>query len=143
MADALVQLGAIRGQAGRVHVVLTGLVVRDTGKGLRSPYPEFGSELLAGLHEKLVAPAHRGFFRSRTTCPVCSTALDGLPAQSVGIATEVTLQSIPPVQVDLAIPGVFCPTCRMQLVLLDDRKVASDLSDALIAALKSAAIKPG
>jgi hypothetical protein len=143
MADALVQLGAIRGQAGRVHVVLTGVTFREQGKSRRYPYPEFGAELIEALHGKFVAPRHRGFFRSATACPACSTRLDGLPAQALGIATEVALRSIPPIQVDLAIPGVFCPTCRMQLVLLDDRKVASDLSDALIAALKSAAIKPG
>jgi hypothetical protein len=143
MTDGLRQLDAIRGQAGDVHVVLRGVTCREAGKGLRYPYPEFGAELIEALHRNLVAPRHRGLLRSTLACPACSTRLDGAPIQSIGIATEVALRSIPPVQCDLAIPGLFCPGCRMQLVRVDDRKVDSNLSDALIAAFKSAGIKPG
>jgi hypothetical protein len=143
MTDELRQLDTIRGKAGAVHVVLAGLAYRETARGRRYPYPEFGAELIEALHRKLVAPAHRGLIRSTLACPVCATRLEGLANQPIGIATEVELRSIPPVQVDLAIPGLFCPGCRMQLVRLDDRRVVSDLSDALIAAFTSAGIKPG
>jgi uncharacterized protein YbaR (Trm112 family) len=143
MTDELRQLDEIRGRAGAVHVVLTGLTCRETSRGRRYPYPEFGAELVEALHGKLVAPRHRGLIRSTLACPVCATRLDGLANQPIGIATEVALGSFPPVQVDLAIPGLFCPGCRMQLVRLDDRSVDSNLGDALIAAFKSAGIKPG
>lgn len=143
MTDEVRQLEAIRGRAGAVHVVLTGLTCRETSRGRRYPYPEFGAELIEALHRKLVAPRRCGLIRSTPACPRCATRLGGVANQQIGIATEVSLRSMPPVQLDLAIPGLFCPGCRTQLVRLDDRTVDSNLSDALIAAFTSAGIEPG
>ena len=40
-------------------------------------------------------------------------------------------------------PGRTCPACGHAVVLIGDRDIASDVSDALIEAFQSEAIKPG
>jgi hypothetical protein len=40
-------------------------------------------------------------------------------------------------------PGITCPSCHRALTRIDDRAVASDLSDALIDAFTVASLVPG
>jgi hypothetical protein len=74
---------------------------------------------------------------------VCATSLDGIPGTQVGMAVDVALSRIPPISVEVEMPGIRCPGCARSLVSIDDRAIASDLSDALIAAFKTAGIAPG
>jgi hypothetical protein len=140
--DTLRPLGPLDGRSRDVHVTLTGVTSRKTSEGTRYPYPEFGSDFIEALHRELPAPRHKGIFRSRV-CPVCATSLDGIPGTQVGVAVNVALSRIPPISVEVEMPGFRCPGCARSLVSTDDRAIDSDLSDALIAALTSAGIAPG
>ena len=144
MADAAGErLGPISGRAGAVTVTLTDLTFRASDGGRRFAYPGFGSDLIEALHKALVGPRRRGLLRSTLVCPSCDTRLEGLQHEQVMVTTEVVLKRVPPIAVDVDMPGVTCPGCRRPLVLIDDRAVASELSDALIDAFKSAGILPG
>ena len=141
MADALGRLDEIRGRAGDVTVILHGLTVRDTPEGRRFPYGDFTAQFLQALHERLTKPRGGGVFRPGISCRSCRTKLDERWTRPVGVATEVALGRIPPIQVDLAMPGIVCPSCGTQMVRMHDRNVESDLSDALIAAFDSVALR--
>jgi DNA-directed RNA polymerase subunit RPC12/RpoP len=145
MADAgTTRLASIRGRAGAVTVVLTGLTVLDGPDGPRRlPYPAFPTEFLEALRGRLVSPRRRGLLRSGIACPSCGAALHDGASQPVGVATEVWLRDLEPVQVDLAVPGIVCPRCRMQVVRVDDPQLASDLGDAVNAAFRKAEVDPG
>jgi hypothetical protein len=82
-------------------------------------------------------------FRSTLVCPSCETSLQDIAIGSVPVTTEVALSGIAPIRVELEMPGVRCPGCGRSLVMINDRAVASDLSDALIDAFAAAAITPG
>jgi hypothetical protein len=69
--------------------------------------------------------------------------LDGSPPEAVTVAVELELPAIPPLGIEVQMPGIRCPGCGPNLVRLDDRNVESDLSDALIDALSSAGLNPG
>ncbi len=137
------RLGPTVGRAGKVSVTLTDLSFRETGKGRRFPYGEFGPDFIAALHGALTGPRRRGLVRSTLVCPGCESSLEGIAVGPVAVTAVVALTSIPPVRVDLEMPGMTCPGCRRSLVLIGDRAVQSDLSDALIDAFKSAGMTPG
>ena len=137
------RLGPIVGRAGKVSVTLTDLSYRETSKGRRFPYGEFGPDFIAALHGALTGPRRKGLVRSTLVCPGCESSLEGIAVGPVAVTTEVALTRIPPVRVDLEMPGMTCPDCRRSLVMIGDRAVASDLSDALIDAFKSAGMAPG
>jgi hypothetical protein len=59
------------------------------------------------------------------------------------MATDVVLKKVPPIHLDIEMPGLTCSRCGRPMVMIDDRDVVSDLSDALIAAFNSAGIAPG
>ena len=136
-------IGRVKGRAGSVTVFLDGLTFRETDAGRRFPYPDFGSQFIEALHRRLVVPRRRGLLRSTLACSSCDASLTGVAPQPIGIATEVDLGTIAPIQVDLALPGLVCPRCRAQMAGIHDRAVESDLSDALIAAFDAAGMKPG
>ena len=141
--DPIGRLGPIVGRAGNVSVTLTDLSYRETSKGRRFPYGEFGPDFIAALHGALAGPRRKGLVRSTLVCPGCESSLEGIAVGPVAVTTEVALTRIPPVRVDLEMPGMTCPGCRRSLVMIGDRAVASDLSDALIDAFKSAGVAPG
>ena len=145
MTDAtLDRLGAVNGRARDVSVTLTGLSFRQTSARRRYPYPDFGSGFIEALNKALPAPRHRGlFFRSTIVCPGCETSLEGIPADRVAVATQLAFTRIPPIRVDVEMPGITCPGCMTPLVRTDDRAIESDLSDAVIAAFTAAGIEPG
>jgi len=143
MTDAtLGRLGAVTGRARDISVTLTGLSYRQTGAGRRYPYGDFGTGFIETLHKALPAPRHRGVFR-RIVCPSCETSLEGVPGDLVTVATQLEFTRIPPVRVEVTMPGITCPGCMRPLVRIDDRDIASDLSDAVIAAFDAAGISPG
>ena len=141
--DLLGRLGPISGRAGDVSVTLTDLSFRQAGSEKRYPYPDFGSEFIEALHKSLLAPRRKGLLRSTLVCPACEASLEGVAAGPVSISTEIALTRIPPVRVELEMPGLKCPGCARSLVMIGDRDVASDLSDALIDAIASASLVPG
>lgn len=135
--------GPVEGRAQDVRVILTGLSTRRTAAGLRYPYPDFGSEFIEALHRQLVGPRRRGLIRSSPACPACDRSLEGTPSGVVTVTADVQLRRIPPIRLELEMPGLTCPGCARRLVRIDDRHVQSDLSDALIDAFNRAGIAPG
>lgn len=133
------RLGPVSGRARDVSLTLTDLSFRETSTGRRYPYPDFGSDFIEALHRALVAPRRRGLFRLTLVCPSCESSLEGIVVEPVVVSAE----RIPPVRVDLEMPGIKCPGCDRSLVMLHDRAVDSDLSDALIDAFTSAALVHG
>ena len=140
---SLGRLGPVSGRSRDVNVTLTGLSFRQTSAGRRYPYGEFGPGFIEALHNALAAPRRRRLLRSSMVCPSCETSLDGIPGALVSVATQLAFTEIPPVRVDVEMPGITCPGCLSPLVRTDDRAIESDLSDALIAAFASAGISPG
>ncbi len=141
--DPVERLGPIVGHAGDVGVTLSDLSVRQTSTGRRFPYPDFGSDFIAALHGSLVAPKRQGLVRSKLVCPDCQSSLEEIAVEPVEVSTEIALTRIPPVRVDLEMPGIACPGCHRTLVMIGDRAVASNLSDALIDAFTGADVAPG
>jgi hypothetical protein len=140
---SLGRLGPLSGTARDVSVTLTGLSFRQTSKGRRYPYPDFGSDFIEALHKELLAPRRRGLLRSTLVCPSCGSSLEGSVDQRVAATVNVALRRAPAIRLDVEMPGMTCPGCHRSLVRIDDRAVDSDLSDALIAAFDEAGIKPG
>lgn len=136
------QLGPVAGEAHGIRVMLTGMSFRPTDKGPRWPYGEFGPEFLQQLHAGLTAPRRRGLFRPTPLCPWCDHSLEGISPETVAVAVDVDLRKIPPIQVDVEMPGYVCPSCQKEPVRIDDRSVQSDLSDALISAFVQAGLRP-
>jgi hypothetical protein len=134
---------ASEGPAADVSVEITNLSFRETSKGKRYPYGEFGSELLDALHKQLVGPGRRGFIRSTRVCRRCDTDLTPVPEQLTAVAVDVALRSIPPIHLEIVMPGLTCPSCHLRMVRIDDRDIASDLSFALMAAFQSVGFGPG
>ena len=141
--DELGTVGPISGRAGAVGVTLTGVTFRETRHGRRYPYADFGSDLIGPLHDGLVPPRRRGLLRSVRVCAWCDASLEGVAPQRVTTWADVVLKRVPPIRVDVEMPGHNCPACGRTMVLIDDRSVESDLSDALIAAFNSVGIAPG
>lgn len=141
--DGIGRLDPISGRSQDVSVTLTGLSFRQTSRGRRYAYPDFGSDFIDALHKALVGPRRRGLFRATPVCAWCEASLDGVARQRVKVATDVALAKIPPIHLDIEMPGLTCSRCGRPMVMIDDRDVASDLSDALIAAFNSAGIAPG
>jgi hypothetical protein len=137
------RLGPISGRARDVSVTVTDLSFRQTGSGRQYPYPDFGSEFIEAIHKALLAPRRKGLLRSTLACPSCESSLEGLTAGPVSVSTEIALTRIPPVRVEIEMPGLRCPGCGRSLVRIDERSVDSDLSDALIDAFASASLVPG
>jgi len=137
------QFGPINGQAQQVRVTLTGLSFRQTSAGRRYAYPDFGSDFIDALYKQLEGPNRRGWIRSTFLCPSCGRSLDGVPTGQVAVATDLVLSRIPAFHLDLEMPGMICPGCDRRLVMIDDRDLQSDLSDALIDAFNQAGLAPG
>ena len=123
--------------------MLTDLSFRHTSAGRRYAYPDFGSDLIQALHEGLVGPRRRGLLRSTLVCPSCERSLEGIAVEPVIASTDVDLSRIPTIHIELEMPGMVCPGCDRHLVMIGDRGVESDLSDALIDAFQQAGIAPG
>jgi hypothetical protein len=136
------EAGPMHGDSRRVQVTITGLSVRPTSEGPRYPYTEFGPDFIAAVHERLKGPRRRGLVRSTLSCPACAASLDGIDVDRVIVAVDVDLSRIPPIHLDLEMPGMLCPGCAMRLVMVNDRSVQSDLSDAIIDAFNRAGIVP-
>jgi hypothetical protein len=144
MSDVVIgRLDPISSQTHDVTVTLTDLSFVQTSRGRRYAYPDFGSDFIEALHKALVGPRRRGLFRSTPVCAWCEASLDGVVRHSVTVATDVVLTKVPPIHVDLDMPGLTCSRCGRPMVMIDDRAVASDLSGALIAAFNSAGLAPG
>ena len=137
------RLGPVTGRSRDVTVRLTDVSFRETSAGRRYPYPDFGSDFIEALHKALVAPRRRGLVRSTLVCPLCESSLEGIVLAPVPVTTEIALTRIAPIRIDLEMPGIRCPGCDRSLVMIDDRAIASDLSDALIDAFTAAALVPG
>ena len=138
-------LGPVTGRSGdgSVTVTLTGLSYRDTNKGRRYPYGEFGQGFIGALHAALPAPRRTGLLRLGRACASCGSTLDGVPVGPVAVAVDVVLKRIPPIHVEVEMPGFTCPSCHRAATMISDRGVQSDLSDALIAIFNEAQISPG
>jgi hypothetical protein len=137
------RLDPISGRAGEVCVTLTGMTFRETNRGRRFPYPDFGSDFIGPLHDGLISPRRRGLLGFGSACAWCNAPLDRVPRQPVTASADVVLKRVPPIRVDVEMPGLVCPACSRAMVMINDRTVESDLSDALIAAFDSVAIAPG
>ena len=137
------RFGPVSGRSQQVRVTLTGLSFRQTSAGRRYAYPDFGSDFIQALHKQLVGPRRRGLIRSTLLCPSCGRSLDGVAIGQVTVGTDVDLPRIPAIHLDLAMPGMVCPGCDRRLVMIDDRNVQSDLSDALIDAFNQSGMAPG
>ena len=140
--DPVERFGPVAGEAHGIRLMLTGLSFRQTEKGPRYAYGDFGSDFISKLHEGLTAPRRRGLLRSTLLCPWCDHALDGIAPETVAAAVEVDLRKIPPIEVEVEMPGYTCPGCGRQPVRIDDRDVQSDLSDALIDAFGQVGLRP-
>ena len=140
-SDAIEQFGPLTGRKDDVRVTLTGLSYRQTSKGPRYPYGEFGSEFIEALHKALPTPGRRGLLRKQV-CPSCEASLDGIAIGPVTATTEVVLKRVPPIDVEVVMPGITCPGCARSLVMINDRDIASDVSDALIDAFNTVGFKP-
>ena len=57
--DAIEQFGPLTGRKGDVRVTLTDMSYRQTSKGPRYPYADFGSDFIDALHKALPAPGRR------------------------------------------------------------------------------------
>jgi Zn-finger nucleic acid-binding protein len=126
-----------------VKVTLTGLSFRQTSAGRRYAYPDFGSDFIQALHARLVRPRRRGLFRSTVLCPSCERSLGSVAVGLVTVTADVDLRRIPAIHIELEMPGMVCPGCDRRLVMMDDRNVESDLSDALIDAFHHLGLAPG
>jgi len=131
------RLGPLRGSARDVSVTLTGLSYRASSAGPRYPYPDFGSDFIEALHKSLTAPVRRGFLWSTLACPWCDSRLDAATVGQVSLNFEMSLKRIPPIQVEIEMPGVPCPACGRSLVMIDDSTIDAHLSDALLKAFAS------
>jgi ribosomal protein S27AE len=141
--DPLERLGPIEGRASQVSLTLTGLSVRKASSAWRYAYPDFGSDFIHALLGELAGPRRGGLLRSKLVCPTCGSSLDGVAIDRVTVAADVGLSRIPPIHLDLDMPGMECPKCGRRLVAIHDNNVESDLSDALIAAFNRAGVAPG
>lgn len=133
----------VTGRAHDITVTLTNLSYRQAGAEKKYAFGDFGSDFIEALHKALPAPRRRGLLRSTLVCPVCETELDGIQVRPVTVSAEVALRKIPPIRVDLEMPGIKCPGCDRSLIRIDDRDVQSDVSDALIDAFAAVSLKPG
>ena len=86
--DPVGRLGPIVGRAGNVSVTLTDLSYRETSKGRRFPYAEFGSDFIAALHGALTGPRRQGLVRSKLVCPRCESSLEGIAVGPVAVTTK-------------------------------------------------------
>ena len=144
MSDvAIGRFDPITGRANGVSVTLTGLSYRETRAGKRYPYPDFGSDFIQALHAGLPTPRRRGLLRWTPVCPSCESSLDGVVIGPVPVTTEVALKRVPPIRVDLEMPGMRCPACARALVMINDRDIASDVSFALMDAFATVGLSPG
>ena len=141
--ESLPRFDPVTGRAHGITVTLTNLSYRQANTEKKYAYGEFGSEFLQALHEALPAPRRRGLIRSTLVCPVCETPLGRIADRPVAVSAEVALRKIPPIRVDLEMPGIKCPGCDRSIVDIDDRDLQSDLSDALIDAFAAVSLKPG
>ncbi len=137
------RLGPVSGRANRVSVTLTGLSFRQAGHARRYPYDDFGPDFIAALHDGLTPPHRGGILRSKLACPWCDAPVDGDAVGQISVAIDVALARIAPVRVELEMPGIRCPRCDRPLVMIDDRSIDSDVSDALIAAFAAGEFGPG
>jgi ribosomal protein S27AE len=140
------QLGQVPPITGAKHessVTLTGMSFRMKKGERHFPYSEFGSEFIGALHKQLPKPTHRGLNRWTPVCPACGTSLAAAGVQQTRASVNIALRTIPAIRVDVDMPGRTCPACGHAVVLIGDRDIASDVSDALIEAFQSEAIKPG
>ena len=136
------RLEPISGNAEQVRVILTGLTVRHTTKGPRYPYGNFGSDFLEALHKRLIGPKHRGLLRSTLLCPSCERSLTDVVVLQVLVGADVELSKVPLIHVDVEMPGWVCPGCSRRLVMIHDRNIQSDLTDALVDAFNRAGLAP-
>ena len=132
----------VTGSAGAIVATLTNLSYRETDGGRRYAYPDFGADLIHLLYAELPRPSRRGLFRARIECPNCGTSLEEVPVTTVEVVAELPFTRIPPVGFEAEVPGLQCPNCRSGL-MLKDRDVESELSDALRDAFERAGIRPG
>jgi uncharacterized protein (UPF0212 family) len=139
MADPSLRRAEVAtGRARDVGVTITGLTFKERPDGRRRwPYGEFGGDFIVALHEKLPKPARRGLLRGSPVCPFCGSSFDGVTVEAVKISAQLDLRQIPPLTVDVEIPGRRCPRCGRPVTRMDDTAVAADLSDAVIAAFRS------
>jgi hypothetical protein len=128
---------------GSVIATLTGLSYRDTSRGRRYPYGEFGQNFIEALHSALPGFRRTGLLRQGRACASCGSSFDGIPVGTVAAAVDVVMKRIPPIHVDVEMPGITCPSCGRAATMISDRGVQSDLSDALIAIFDEAQISPG
>ena len=100
-------LGPVTGRSGdgSVTVTLTGLSYRDTNRGRRYPYGEFGQDFIGKLHAALPAPRRSGLLRLGRGCASCGSSLGGVPIEPVSLSVDVVLKRIPPIHVDAEIPA--------------------------------------
>ena len=138
-------VGPVTGSSrdGSVTVTLTGLSYRETSRGRRYPYGEFGQNVIEALHAALPAYRRTGLLRQGRACASCARTLDGVPVGPVVVAVDLLMKRIPPMHADVEMPGVTCPACGRAATVISDRGVQSDLSDALIAIFNEAQISPG
>jgi hypothetical protein len=136
------RFGPVAGEAHGIRLMLTGLSFRQTEKGPRYAYGDFGSDFMSKVHDALTSPRRRGLLRSTLLCPWCEHSLDGIPSDTVTAAVDIDVGRVPPIQVDVEMPGYTCPACSRHSVRIDDRGVQSDLSDALIDAFGQVGLRP-
>lgn len=130
------------GRSADVTVELTNLTYRDTPEGRRFPYGEFGPDFIARLHSELPTLRFKGLIRRRPICAACETDLTDVPELPTSTSVEVALGRIPPIQVAVEMPGITCPSCGRRMVGVNDHDVASELSNALIAAFDAVGLRP-
>lgn len=139
--EPLGRVERVTGTAGRVTMTLTGLTYRHGRDGKRrDPYGEFGPDFIVDLHAALPTAGRRGLLRPVRTCPRCDSSLEGPSEERVKVSVELRLQRIPPLGVEVEMPGARCGRCGHTIVKVDDRAVDSELSDAAIAAFDAAGI---
>ena len=135
-------LGPMSGRSELVTVTLTGLTARPTSKGPRYVYGNFGSDFMQALHKRLVGPKRRGLLRSKLHCPKCDRSLDETQVRPVAVAADVELSRVPPIHLEIEMPGWECEGCGRRIVMIHDRNIQSTLTDALIDAFNRAGLAP-
>jgi hypothetical protein len=109
------------------------------GHECRYPYPGWSEEvregIVAALPVALVAPLHG------LRCRVCEQLLDRDAVEPGEVSVRVPLSNTAPLLATVQVPLLRCAHCGVEQVVLND-DLASDLFDAVDAALEDAGVEP-
>lgn len=133
----------LSGRSGPVELVILDFPVRhaDAPDRFRYAYPDLGAEFMPLLLEQVPRSRHSGPpWRRSSLCGTCGEGAGEPSGQQLQLSVDV--ERVPPIHVDLAMPGYACGRCGH--VSFDvDRSLESHIAEATVAALTAGRIDPG